>query len=190
MQAKEIVGIDVSKETFDVVIESTSEHKVFTNNKAGFKLFNKWLLKIMGKDIVHLLVVMEHTGLYSFQLEKYLHENHLPFSKVAGIQIKRSAGLVRGKSDAADARMIARYGAEKIKTLKVQAPVQKVVVRLKNLISLRDKMVRDKAGYITRLNEQKECLELSERDVLVNVQKAIIKSIQTGIDKSGKRLIV
>ena len=183
METKEIVGIDVSKETFDAVVESTSTHEVFRNTEKGFRLFIKWLLRYAGKDLTNMLIVMEHTGIYSFPLEKYLQGKQVSFCKVAGIKIKRSMGLVRGKSDAADAGMIARYGAEKRKSLVIQQPAQGNVVRLKNLIALRDKMVRERAGWTARLTEQKQFLELSENDMLIRVQKATIKCLGEGIKK-------
>lgn len=183
METKEIIGIDVSKDTFDAVFERTSAHSAFSNCLKGFGLFQKWIARQAGKDLSKVLVVMEHTGIYSLPLEKYLYGKQVAFSKVAGIKIKKSMGLVRGKSDAADAGMIARYGAEKIKALQVHQPLQDTVLRLKNLIALRDKMVREKAGWTARLNEQRQFLELAESDVLVRVQKAAIKSLEAGIDK-------
>ena len=59
------------------------------------------------------MIVMEHTGLYSYQLEQFLHQNHISFYQSIGLAIKRSMGLVRGKNDKIDAVRIARYGFEK-----------------------------------------------------------------------------
>ncbi|MBS1612154.1 MAG: IS110 family transposase [Bacteroidetes bacterium] len=188
METKQIVGIDVSKETFDAVFENNSIHEVFSNSTKGFGLLVKWLLRHAGKGLSGVLVVMEHTGIYSLPLEKYLYGKHIAFSKVAGIKIKRSMGLVRGKSDAADAGMIARYGAEKRKVLTAQQPVQANVLRLKNLIALRDKMVRDRAGWIVRLSEQEQFLGLQGSDLIVKVQKAIVKGLDAGIDKVNNEI--
>lgn len=184
MQTKQIVGIDVSKDSFDAVIEQTGEHLVFTNNMQGFKKFTRWL----DQRLSDVLVVMEHTGIYSFLLEKYLHQKGISFSKVAGIKIKKSAGLVRGKSDRTDAQMIARYGIEKMRELKPENAPNAVTTELKNLISLRDKMVRDRAGYIARWKEQKRFLGLSLQDTLIEAQVAIIKVYDKQIDKLEQKI--
>jgi transposase len=183
METKEIVGIDFSKETFDVFIETSRKHMVFRNGDYGFKQFVKWLHLSLGEDLRCVHIVMEHTGIYSFLFEKFLHQDNICFSKVSGLKIKKSAGLVRGKSDKIDAKMIARYGCEKRKELKLQKPSSEAVLQLKNLLSLRDKMVRDRAGYIARWNEQKQFLDLSMKDILIQAQQAVIRIFDKQIEK-------
>ena len=177
METSGFVGIDISKDTFDASYEPSAEHMVFANNAKGFKLFGKWVMDRTRSPFV----VMEHTGIYSYQLEQYLHLKHIPFCKVAAVKIKKSSGLVRGKSDMADSLMIARYGASKHKELVARKPDQPTIVRLKNLISLRDKMVADKAGYVVRLKEQQACLGLGPGDILVKSQKGMIKDFEERI---------
>lgn len=184
METKAFVGIDISKDTFDAAFESTSEHAVFPNNTRGYKLFGKWLSRCKQSPFV----VMEHTGIYSHQLEQYLHASAIPFCKVAAVEIKKSMGLVRGKSDRADSLMIAKYGSRMRGELVARKPEQATIVRLKNLISLRDKMVADRAGYIGRLKEQQACLGLGAGDTLVRLQKGTINDFAKRIAAIEKEI--
>jgi transposase len=52
---------------------------------------------------------MEHTGLYTRQLVHYLLGRQVNVWLESSLHIKRSMGLVRGKSDAIDAQRIARF---------------------------------------------------------------------------------
>ena len=55
------------------------------------------------------LVVFEHTGIYSTILAVFLCGNGWNYAEVPAIEIKRSRGLSRGKSDTIDAQEIAKY---------------------------------------------------------------------------------
>jgi transposase len=65
------------------------------------------------------MIVMEHTGLYSYCFEKFLHQHQIAFCKVNALAIKRSMGLVRGKTDKVDAARIAAYGFKKKTNLRL-----------------------------------------------------------------------
>src|SRR5438067_2415934 len=107
MENKVIIGTDVSKLTLDNSVNTTRIHQVVDNSTKGFKQWLKWALQFGVKDQLH--VVMEHTGYYSYQFELFLQTHRIVYSKVNALEIKRSAGLVRGKSDKADAIMISEY---------------------------------------------------------------------------------
>jgi transposase len=188
MEIIEIVGVDTSKKTFDGHIESKKVHSVFENNKTGFRRFKKWLRQYLGKDLSKVRIVMEHTGQYTYQLEEYLHNEGLSFSKVSGLAIKLSLGLVRGKDDKIDAKRIAEYGVEKRAKLKPFFRPDKAVLRLKSLISLRDKLVNDKAGYMARVQEQQACMDLSDNDILLKVQRSVIDAIEKQVKKLEKEI--
>lgn len=101
-----ILGIDISKATFDVYGESTG-HGQFENNQKGFKAF----FKIIPKDS---WVVMEATGSYHHRLALYLFEKGVSVSVVNPLVVKRfiQMKLNRVKTDKSDARMICLYGQQ------------------------------------------------------------------------------
>ena len=98
-----IYGIDVSKDTIDVVCNK--EHWVFENGMKGFKEFKKII-----KD--KSLCLMEVTGIYHLQLATFLYKNDIDVAVVNPLSIKRFSQmhLRRNKTDKADAKMIALYG--------------------------------------------------------------------------------
>ena len=188
MEIKEIVGIDMSKKTFDGYIHLKGIHEAFENTVAGFRKFKKWLQKHLGKDLSAVRVVLEFTGHYTYQLEEYMHREGMFFSKASGLAIKRSLGLVRGKDDKIDAKRIAEYGSEKRAKLKVFPRQDKTLFVLKNLISLRDKLVREKAGYVVRLKEMQACLDISAGDILLKVQQTMIDVIAKQVEKLNNEI--
>src|SRR5687767_7404683 len=111
MKITEVLGIDVSKSSLDCFLyHSQLSMQTTSNNEKGFKLIGKWLKKQIGKDLCRLMVVMEHTGIYTWQLEQYLHKHNIAYVKRPALDIKRSVGMIRGKSDKVDARFISKYG--------------------------------------------------------------------------------
>ena len=115
METKETIGIDVSKLTLDCHDHNSGSHKVFDNTPDGIAQLVLWSLDASGSTKGELLFVLEHTGLYAHKLIQCLGSGGHTFHVAAGLEIKRSMGIARGKDDRADAGRIARYGHEKRK---------------------------------------------------------------------------
>ena len=101
---KEIYGIDISKEVFDVY-SITSGHNQFKNDTKGFRA----LVRFLGKDS---LVVMEATGYYHYRLAQYLYKQGVLVSVVNPLSVKRfiQMKLAKVKTDKSDAKAICDYG--------------------------------------------------------------------------------
>ena len=157
MKITEILGVDVSKSSLDCFLyHSQLPMQTTSNNEKGFKLISKWLKKQIGKDLSQLMVVMEHTGIYTWQLEQYLHKHNIAYVKRPALDIKRSVGMIRGKSDKVDARFISKYGWMRKDELQAVKPLTDQQFSLQQLMSYRDKLVADKASYQSRLKELSE----------------------------------
>jgi len=157
MKVTEILGIDVSKSSLDCFLyPSQLLLDSATNNDKGFKLIVKWLKKQVGNDLSGLMVVMEHTGIYTWQLEQYLYKHNIAYVKRPALDIKRSVGMVRGKSDQADARLISKYGWMRKEELTPLKPLSDQQLSLQQMMTYRDKLVADKASYQSRLKELSE----------------------------------
>lgn len=157
MKITEILGIDVSKSSLDCFLYASDLLMETTaNNEKGFKQISKWLKKQLGKDLSGVMVVMEHTGIYTWQLERYLHKHNIAYVKRPALDIKRSVGMVRGKSDKVDARFISKYGWMRKEDLQPVKPLTGQQFSLQQLMSYRDKLVADKASYQSRLKELSE----------------------------------
>jgi transposase len=149
MEAKVNVGIDISKNSFDVAIPNKKKdgylHKKFSNNAEGFEKFCKELEP-------ESCCVMEASGVYYLQLAIYLHHQGMRVSVVNPLTIKRFSQmrLMRAKTDKKDAAIIAEYG-------KVENPVEwkpraEHMLQMQQLQALQDNLTRQ----LTRLTNQQE----------------------------------
>jgi transposase len=150
-----IMGMDVSKSTLDCYLyEQQKSLPPVSNSLSGFKEIKRWLSKVLKKT-EGLLVVMEYTGLYTYGIEHFLEEACICFVKRPALDIKRSLGMVRGKSDKVDAKFISRYGWMRREELQPMGPLNDAQMDLHQLMSHRDKLVADKASYQSRQKEMK-----------------------------------
>jgi transposase len=187
MKVPSIIGADLSKKTIDVAIHSTGKHLKISNDKPGFHLLVKWLNQ-QSINIADMIIVMEHTGFYSYQFEEFLHQQSIRFSKMPGLAIKRSLGLVRGKNDKQDAARIARYGFEKMDTLIIAPPPNTNLQRLQLLHSLKDRLVRNRASFIATAKELQQVCELKRSDILVASQLALVKKFDQQVNKLEQQI--
>jgi len=175
MKIKETIGIDISKLKFDARIHSSQKFNVFENSSKGFKMLVKWVSKNSTYKKSETLFVFEHTGLYSNQLSLFLAKLELKFVLVPGLAIKRSLGITRGKDDKIDAQKIALYGfrlRDEITPTKLPIPA---IMQLKNFLTLRERLVKHRAGFKASLKEQKKILIKKENELILKVQKKMIK---------------
>ena len=188
---KESVGIDVSKETIDVHLHLKAVSEKFENNQSGFKKLVRWVTNLAG-DLKSVIFCFEHTGMYSMPLATFLSEMDQPFCMVPALEIKRSLGIVRGKNDRIDAQRIAKYCYRHRDELKQTTLPSKELSTIKSLLSLRERMVAQRAGYITSLGEMKLIFSTKENKELFKCQEdqiaALTKSIST-IEKTINKLI-
>jgi len=110
MEEPTVVGIDIAKRKFDVVLLSEGKEKsgTFQNTPGGFSMLARWLERY-GASQVH--ACMEATGVYGDELARYLHGAGHVVSVVNPAKVKGFAQseLSRTKTDKADARLIARF---------------------------------------------------------------------------------
>lgn len=193
MKFKVFIGIDVSKSTIDVYVFQGGQHAVFSNNKKGFNEMTEWIMEQTGEVIYsEIIFAFEHTGLYSDNLMMFLDEQNFPFTVVSGLEIKRSMGIRRGKSDKTDSKLIAEYVYEKREKIKLFKMPSATIRALKKLASYRERLVQERAGFKTRIKEFKEVFPDTEFVFYIESHKKIIdcldKEIQ-GIDNEIRKLI-
>ena len=154
MKVTEIMGMDVSKSTLDIhLFGKQLSHSPVSNDTKGYKVLLKWVQKLLKADMEGLLVVMEYTGIYTYGIERFLAQHNIRYVKRPALDIKRSVGMVRGKSDKADACFISKYGWMRKDDLVPMKPVSDTELELQQLMSHRDKLVADKASYQSKLKE-------------------------------------
>ena len=108
------IGIDFSKQTFDVTILdknalcSKREHKQFKNTINGMNMFERWIKKMVGKNASEqVLICGENTGIYSKVISDGLVSHGYAMWLESALRIKRSLGIARSKNDKKDSRDIA-----------------------------------------------------------------------------------
>lgn len=186
MQEKLIVGVDVSKQTLDLFFKPCDLFVQIQNNARGFGMFVKRLRSLTTEDV---LIVMEHTGSYSFEFERFLALKGLPYCKVPALHIKRSLGVVRGKNDKIDSRRIAEFGWLRREILVADKPIEEHIRQLRSLVSLRRKMVKDKAGYMCRKKGMLQSGTHKAASLEIKIQKQIINVLEAKILEVDKTII-
>jgi len=191
MKKREFVGIDLSKEKIDVRLQLARQENVFDNKLSGFKKMLKWITKSLDQAS-DLLFCFEHTGMYAFPLLMFLEKEKLEYVQVSGLQVKRSLGIQRGKNDRVDAKRLAEYAylhREELRPHKLQSDI---LLKLKSLLALRSRIVRQRAGYKASVKEYKSYMALKETDLIIHSQKRIINALTLqieAIEKEIKQLI-
>jgi len=181
MKFQHIIGADLSKKSIDLVCHFQSTHIQIENSITGFKELKQWMRQHKINPL-KTMIVMEHTGLYSYCFEKFLHEQRIAFSKVNALAIKRSMGLVRGKTDKIDAARIAAYGYEKKDSLVIDVPASDALKRLQMLHSTRNRFVKQRASLTCVIKEYRH-IGIAEKDVIIQSQIQLIKNLDKQIDK-------
>lgn len=181
------IGVDVSKLTLDVQDHQHQLSLKVTNANAGFKELLKWIRQHNPK-LEEVVVCYEHTGIYSLALAEFLSTHKVAFLMVSGLEIKRSLGITRGKSDQKDAKAIARYAYLRREEIKPSQLPSARLLELKTLLSLREKMVRDRSGYLNSLREMSSVLRLRKQDLLFQAQQKLIRELSSQIRKVEQKI--
>ena len=171
-------GVDISKDSLDYAICKSTDKEVIevdkvTNNVRGIKQFVK-KLKRVGKQ-TEVWVCFENTGHYGLLLSHLLQENKITYSMVSAIEIIKSSGMTRGKSDPVDAKRIATYAAtftHKLTETKLQSSE---ILRMKTLLSMRENFVRSRTQF---KNAEKALVISSQTISLTKEIKLYQKSIK------------
>ena len=139
-------GIDVSKLWLDIAVFKPGYGIVYqtrvNNNTKEIRSFLKGLRKQLKAEITRNLFCMEHTGKYG---HAFLNASILEQAKVwveLPIQIKRSQGLVRGKTDQWDAIRIAQYAYRFADKAVFWMPANKIIQHIKELQVKRNRLVK------------------------------------------------
>lgn len=174
---RQTIGIDVSKITLDVYIQTTKVHHQFTNDSKGFNQLISWLKK-QKVTLDETLFCFEHTGWYCLLLSYFLYENQYAYCCVNAIEIKRSIGLRRGKSDKADAWEIANYAWLRREVLVPSTPPAKNLIELQRMMSLREQLVKQLTASKNLYKGMQELVV----DELNDVSMIIIKDNMTQLN--------
>jgi transposase len=180
MSFTNFIGIDISKNTFDLaVIKEDSPDKVvtakFSNSHKGIVALEQFIRK---QELVkqQILFCIEHTGLYCRVLSNYLVENQYAVWLEMPVQILRSLGVQRGKNDQLDAKRIATYAFTFKDKARLWQPPREEVQKIHDLMALRDRLIESRKSILTPI-EELEATGLEE--VAATLRKHCNKTIES-----------
>lgn len=193
MKKKFFIGIDVSKNYFDVAYHNGQTVVYlgrFENSEAGVKQMIKQLRKITKCRKNGWFFCFENTGVYSKILLGLLCSLKYACREENALHLSRSLGIKRGKNDPIDAKDICQYAFEKRDSIQASQPLSLQMTNLRKILSYRDLLVRKRVSVEAALKDQKaamgeqlyeELMELNEQVVaLFNKQ---IKQLDASIEK-------
>lgn len=190
MKFNEFVGIDISKLTFDAVVQSNQAFLNCSNKLEGFKRLVNWTFKQSKFSKEETLFCMEHTGIYSLLLATYFAENNFHFVLIPGLEIKRSLGIQRGKDDKIDAKRIVQYAYQKRDSIEPSTLPAKDILLLRRLMSLRDRLVKHRTGFLKDKKENQMFLKHSENKFIFQQIESSISDLDKRIAKTEKEMML
>lgn len=188
MKINETIGIDVSKLTIDAYIFKAEKHKCFKNNNSGFTELLEWVKENSRIPLSEQLFAFEHTGLYSYSLSVYFTDMDIAYLLIPGLELKKSLGIARGKDDKIDAKAIALYAYRRREEIKPYKLPSRHLLELRRLLSLRDKLVRQRAGFKSTNKEIKGHLSKTDNETYFTVHENMINHISREIVIVEKQL--
>jgi transposase len=188
MKFTETIGIDVSKLTLDACIHGQQFLIQVPNTKKGYLKLLSWAKKSSGCSIENILFCFEHTGIYSFILARFMTEMKLNYILVPGLEIKRSLGIQRGKNDQIDARKIAQYAYRRRDEITPYQAPDESINKIRQLLSLREKLVKQRSEFMTTLKDQANFIEKSKNKLFFSIPNKLIKELNKQIENIEKEV--
>ena len=193
MQNQIIVGIDVSSATLDICVINGQGQQSFTI-KNEVKAISKFFKAYSDP----LIIGMENTGRYNWLLYEVLKESVHRVFVISPVHLKKSMGLVRGKSDKIDAVRIAAFIQKNHADMPQWKPSSQAIQQLKVLLSERNCRVKSRKQLVSRnhdygrmkhLNLDKELKMLNQQQLkLIDKQITIIEKQIESVIRSDEQM--
>jgi transposase len=188
MKNLSIIGIDVSKLVLDSFILTIEYHFQVENSPQGFSQLLEICCTKLNVSRDRIYFCFEHTGRYSRMLAVFLQQSGIKFSQIPALDIKASKGITRGKTDQADAREIALYAHRKKDELKPTKLYSAQASELRQLVSLRDKLIKHRTAYKNSIKDLQDCYFEGETRFIKNTHIRMINQLNDEIKKVEERM--
>lgn len=173
------MGIDVSKPYFDLSLVIVINHqrqpvitKRFDNTITGIKALHKWLKELGVSFDANALLVIENTGIYHRLIWQFCSDNNLPLHIGNAAHIKWSFGIARGKNDRIDSLRLCHYGLKHADELKATPVLNPALLKLKDLLTARTKLLAQINAIKTWLKELKLISDKEAQKLMQKSHKA------------------
>ena len=192
MKITYFIGIDISKDSFDVCFCSEQHpdqfvHGKFANSAVGCRQLFTWLKK--HKVVLdQCFFAMEHTGWYTLEVCCFLQDQGLAFVLYSPLHLKRSLGLARGKSDRVDAQRIAHYAfLHRHKLTPTQLPSASLL-KLKNLFAFRERLVKNQASLKQTIKDLEDTAHLVDNTFIIKQSEKQLKLVKEQVKQTEKQI--
>jgi transposase len=131
---------------------------------------------------------MEHTGHYTLALCCFLQDNHLAYTLVSPLHLKKSLGITRGKNDRIDAQRISRFACLHQHWLKPMQLPSSTLLKLKNLMAFRDRLTKTKISLKQTIQELKDTAALVDNKFIIKESEKQLNLVELQIDHTDQQL--
>lgn len=184
------VGIDISKDLLDYAIVDQNSKAIIEQGQVDNSLrgINKFI-KQLKKSQKTIWLCAEHTGHYGSLLVACLESESLKYTMVNSLEIIRSSGMTRGKSDRVDAERIGIYAATHYHKLKPTVMPSDIICKIKVLLTSREQYVK----FRTALKNTLKALEITSKTLdlkkELRARKKEIKVLDLRIESLEKEIV-
>lgn len=184
------VGIDISKDTLDIIGLDQHEQVVYPaqiadNSESGIAHILQQLVEFSNHSV---WVCMEHTGVYGQLLLKRLSSAGVRCCRLNPLHLTYSLGLVRGKTDAIDARRIAQYALIHHKSLVAYVSPGRILEQLKVLMSTRLRLVKMLTSLKNGLKATQIAAKTLNLEASIELQEQAIVQLQQHIKEHERQM--
>lgn len=132
---------------------------------------------------------MEATGLYCFTLTHFLASKGIDVWVEHAMNIKKATAMARGKNDKIDSQRIAAYCSKNLEKLRLWKPMDTTIERIKNLASLRDRLVETQKRLITPIDELEDVGNFEMAKLLRKTIKKSLDAIEKDLKSTEAKII-
>jgi transposase len=189
---KYYIGIDISKLTLDITAlyetgnSAKLEHYKIENNEKSIARFVKKQLGSYPKEEV--LFCFEDTGIYGLPLIYYLSDNELNYWQRPSVEIKRSRGITRGKSDKIDSKDIAFYAFTHKYKFQSSRLATKEIQQLRLLFTEREKVMKSLSSF-EKTSENKGFMKKDVFASVASLNKTIVAQLQKALKTIEEKML-
>ncbi|MCG2420545.1 IS110 family transposase [Aequorivita sp. F47161] len=175
-----VIGIDISKDSLDYC--SLGSHDVQVKSRGVLenhgKTIHQWLESF---DRQLAVFALEHTGHYGAVLMDALSEKGFKFYMINPLELKKSLGIQRGKSDSKDAYRIAEYAITNKHKLSPYHLPSDNLAKLKALVTARERYVKMSVQVQNSLKANEILNKTIDVRMLIKEEKKQYRSLQRSI---------
>lgn len=177
---KIVIGIDISAKTLDICIKESGSYSfhIIDNEAKSIKAFFKIFKKLKSEIIVS----MENTGRYNWELYQVLEYFNFTVFVLNPLHLKKSMGLIRGKNDKIDARRICDFTEKYEKELIEWKPCSDNIKKIKVLFSERNSKIKLRASLLKQRHLYSQLESIGYASKFLTMNKKEIEVLEKHID--------